>query len=43
MTMSDYDELPEQVKQNVTREEWEQLMSDLAEVSEQARGLLQHG
>ena len=41
--MSDYDELPEQVKQNVTREEWEQLMSDLAEVSKQARGLLQHG
>lgn len=40
--MTDYNDLPEAIKQNKTEEEWNALFAELAEASQRARELMQH-
>ena len=40
--MTEYADLPQEVKDNTTEEAWNALMAELAEVSERARELMKH-
>lgn len=40
--MTEYKDLPEEIKQAKTEEEWNALIAELAEISQRARELMQH-
>ena len=40
--MSDYDTLPEEIKQHTTKEQWDKLMAELAEITKQAQEATQY-